>query len=221
MYIQLNGQILYYEKTGEGQPFLLVHGNGETHSIFDVLTAELSRKYTVYAIDSRGHGLSATPKELHYRDMAEDMAAFIDSLELEKPLYYGFSDGAIVGLLLASAYPDKLDRLLISGANLKPKDIKGRAYRKIKRRYRKDKNEFSRLMIEEPDLTAADLGRIKVPTLVMVGEKDLIKKKVTQQIAAAIPHATLAILHGETHGSYVINSEKLYPLLQDFLHTTS
>lgn len=89
MYIQLNGQILYYEKYGEGQPFLLVHGNGETHEIFDVLIPELAEHYTVYAIDSRGHGLSASPKELHYMDMADDMAAFIDALELKAPLFYG------------------------------------------------------------------------------------------------------------------------------------
>ena len=92
MYIQLNGQILYYEKYGEGQPFLLVHGNGETHEIFDVLIPELAEHYTVYAIDSRGHGLSASPKELHYMDMADDMAAFIDALELKAPLFYGFSE---------------------------------------------------------------------------------------------------------------------------------
>ena len=122
MYIQLNGQILYYEKYGEGQPFLLVHGNGETHEIFDVLIPELAEHYTVYAIDSRGHGLSASPKELHYMDMADDMAAFIDALELKAPLFYGFSDGGIVGLLLASKYPDKLSKLMISGANLTPKD---------------------------------------------------------------------------------------------------
>ena len=53
MYIQLNGQILYYEKYGEGQPFLLVHGNGETHEIFDVLIPELAEHYTVYAIFSK------------------------------------------------------------------------------------------------------------------------------------------------------------------------
>lgn len=87
MYIQLNGQILYYEKYGEGQPFLLVHGNGETHEIFDVLIPELAEHYTVYAIDSRGHGLSASPKELHYMDMADDMAAFIVALELKAPLF--------------------------------------------------------------------------------------------------------------------------------------
>ena len=59
MYIQLNGQVIYYEKTGEGSPVILVHGNKESHKIFDVLIPELSKQHTVYALDSRGHGRSA------------------------------------------------------------------------------------------------------------------------------------------------------------------
>lgn len=218
MYIQLNGQILYYEKTGEGQPFILIHGNGGTHEVFDVLISQLSEHYTVYAIDSRGHGLSATPKELHYQDMADDMAAFIDALELEHPLFYGFSDGAIVGLLLASMYPNKLDKLMISGANLTPKDIKGSLYRHLKREYKKSHQELHRLMLEEPFITEEDLHDITIPTLVLAGEKDLVKKKVTQKIAQHIEHATLVIVPGEDHGSYVEHSAKLYPLLMEFLN---
>ena len=49
MYIQLNGQIIYYEKTGEGSPVILAHGNNETHKIFDALIPQLSKKHTVYA----------------------------------------------------------------------------------------------------------------------------------------------------------------------------
>lgn len=218
MYIQLNGQILYYEKYGEGQPFLLVHGNGETHEIFDVLIPELAEHYTVYAIDSRGHGLSASPKELHYMDMADDMAAFIDALELKAPLFYGFSDGGIVGLLLASKYPDKLSKLMISGANVTPKDIKGRDYRRIRRECKKNPNPFSTMMLNEPDIQPVDLHKIKIPTLVLAGEKDLIKKKVTKKIAENIEHATLVIVPGEGHGSYIEHSDKLYPLLYSFLN---
>lgn len=73
MYMQLNGQVIYYEKCGEGSPVILVHGNGETHKIFDVLIAELSKKHTVYAMDSRGHGQSAAVTEFHYSDMADDV----------------------------------------------------------------------------------------------------------------------------------------------------
>lgn len=218
MYIQLNGQILYYEKYGEGQPFILVHGNGESHEIFDVLIPKLAENYTVYAIDSRGHGLSATPKELHYADMADDMAAFIDALALDKPLYYGFSDGGIIGLILAFQYPNKLSRLMISGANLIPKDLTGKFYNSIKKKYRKEPSECLRLMLEEPNITPADLLKITVPTLILAGEKDIVSKKGTLRIARMITHATLVIVPGEGHNSYIEHSDKLYPLLQEFLN---
>lgn len=218
MFIQLNGQILYYEKSGEGSPVILVHGNGETHEIFDVLTTELAKEHTVYALDTRGHGQSATPKEFHYADMAEDVAEFIDALSLERPAFYGFSDGGIIGLLLASKYPDKLSCLMISGANLKPKDLKGRFLRKMKRHYRKSKNPLFLLMLTEPDIETEQLRFICVPTLVLAGQKDIVKKSATKRIAKYIPHSTLHILEGENHGSYVEHSPKLFPLLRDFLN---
>lgn len=217
MYIQLNGQIIFYEKYGAGPPFMLVHGNGETHEIFDVLIPQLAKDYTVYAIDSRGHGLSAVPNELHYADMADDMAAFIDGLSLDHPIYYGFSDGGIIGLLLASKYPDKLSKLMISGANLKPKDVSGKEYRALKKRHKKNPSILTRLMLEEPNIEPEELHTITVPTLVLAGEKDLVKKKVTKQIAEHIEHATLVIVPNEDHGSYITHSEKLYPILHEFL----
>ena len=217
MFIQLNGQILYYEKEGEGPPFILDHGNGETHEIFDVLIPKLATEYTVYAVDTRGHGQSATPKEYHYAEMAEDMAEFIDGLSLHKPVFYGFSDGGIIGLLLASKYPDKISRLMVSGANLSPRDLKRWAIRWTKKDYRKSKSPLAELLLKEPDIPTDQLQFISVPTLVLAGAKDMIKKSATKKIAKHIPNATLKILEGEDHGSYVVHSEKLYPLIQDFL----
>ncbi len=217
MYIQLNGQILYYEKYGEGSPIILVHGNGETHEIFDVLIPQLAIHHTVYALDSRGHGQSATPAELHYADMAEDISMFIDALSLDRPAFYGFSDGGIIGLLVAMKYPTKLSCLMISGANLVPKDLKKKFLRKMKRIYHKTKNQRFLLMLTEPDIMPEQLNRIQIPTLVLAGKKDLVKKSATKRIAASIPDSTLRILDGETHGSYVEHSPKLYPLLAEFL----
>lgn len=94
MYIQLNGQVIYYEKTGEGSPIILAHGNGETHKIFDILIPELSRKHTVYALDTRGHGESASPEQYHYSDMAEDIAAFVHALDLTKPAFTALATAA-------------------------------------------------------------------------------------------------------------------------------
>ena len=62
MYIQLNSQVICYEKTGQGKPVILIHGNNEDHHIFDTLVETMSKYHTVYAMDSRGHGESATPK---------------------------------------------------------------------------------------------------------------------------------------------------------------
>lgn len=216
MYIQLNGQVIYYEKTGEGSPIILAHGNGETHKIFDILIPELSKKHTVYALDTRGHGESATAEEYHYSDMAEDIAAFVHALDLKKPAFYGFSDGGITGLITASRYPSLFSSLAVSGANLTPRGLKYFMRRSIRKSYRRKKNPITKLMLKEPHITKYELSRITIPTLVLAGAKDMVKKKETKKIAKYIPNATLHILPGEDHGSYVIHSPKLFPLLADF-----
>ena len=64
MYINVNGVNLYYEVYGSGMPIILVHGNSETHQIFDVLIDKLKEDYKVYAVDSRCHGKSEKTKTI-------------------------------------------------------------------------------------------------------------------------------------------------------------
>lgn len=216
MYIQLNGQILYYEKTGEGSPVILMHGNGETHAIFDALAPKLARNHEVYAIDSRGHGQSAKSDALHYADMAEDVAAFVHALSLPAPAFYGFSDGGIVGLIAASRYPSLFSSLAVSGANLSPFGMKFLPRLAMRLRFLKKKDPLLKLMLKEPHISKKDLSRITIPVLVTAGSKDMIKKRETKKIASAIPDATLKIMYGETHSSYVVHSAKLYSALNRF-----
>jgi len=216
MMIHVNGIELFYEKTGQGPPLILLHGNGESHRIFRRAMGQFAAHYTVYAIDSRGHGRSARVKELHYADMAEDVARFIEALGLEAPMLYGFSDGGIVGLILAFAYPDLLSRLAVSGANLTPDGAKDSFVRLDRVMYFLTRGAKWKLMLEEPDITEEQLSRITVPTLVLAGERDIIKEGHTRRIAGAIPGARLRILLREGHSSYVINSPKLYGILQPF-----
>lgn len=213
MYIQLNGQILYYEKTGEGKPVILLHGNGETHKIFDALIPKLARRYEVYAIDSRGHGQSADAMDLHYEDMAEDVAEFARALDLRSPALYGFSDGGIVGLLAASKYPRLFSALAVSGANLTPSGLKFLPRLGMRLTYLKKKSPLLRLMLKEPHISKKDLSKITIPVLVTAGSKDMVKKRETKKIAAQIPGATLKIMYGETHASYVVHSDKLFSTL--------
>jgi pimeloyl-ACP methyl ester carboxylesterase len=213
----VNGIDIWYEKTGDGPPILLLHGNGESHEIFRVLTDQLKARYTVYALDSRDHGQSGKSRVLHYDQMAEDTAQFIISLKLEKPLLYGFSDGGILGLLLASKYPDLLSRMVISGASLNPLSTRRCWDILFKIIFFFSRNRKFRLMLTEPDITAEMLQKIKIPVLVLAGEKDMIREEDTRFIAENIPGASLNILRKENHMSYVINSPKLYPVMEAFL----
>ncbi len=217
MFQNVNEITLYYEKTGEGQPILLLHGNGEDHQIFDVLTKQLSNDYSVYAIDSRGHGQSTRVKELDYRSMAEDIVKFIRSLGLVKPILYGFSDGGIIGLMIAATYPELLSKLIISGANLVPEGVKKRYLNLFRFIYYITRSPNYRLMVTQPQISVEELHKIVIPTLVLAGSKDLIKETHTRLIAETIPNCTMQILAGENHMSYVVHSNKLYPILKPFL----
>lgn len=221
MYIQLNGQIIYYEKSGAGSPVILVHGNKETHKIFDVLIPKLSKEHTVYALDSRGHGLSASAGNFHYADMAEDIIAFIQGLDLVKPAFYGFSDGGIIGLIAASKHPSLFSSLIVSGANLTPRGLKFLTRTSIRFHYLKKRDPLLALMLKEPHIRKSDLARITIPTLVLAGSKDIVKKGETKRIASLIPNAVLKILPGETHASYVVHSPKLFSLLNEFFTNIS
>lgn len=115
---------IYYEKCGSGKPLILLHGNKEDHTIFNKLINALMDRFTIYALDSRGHGKSGITDEFHYSDMADDVLNLIDELKLDKPCFYGFSDGGIIGLLCCIKRPDAFEKMIISGANITTKGLK-------------------------------------------------------------------------------------------------
>ena len=215
MFITVNGIDIYYEKTGEGRPLLMVHGNGEDHTIFDKAVQLLKEKYTCYLVDSRCHGKSGSSEELHYQDMADDMIKLMEQLDLNDVIFYGFSDGGIIGLLAAADCP-RITTLITSGANLTPDGVKGSLELLIRVLNRLKKDPKLSLMLNEPHISDELLGRIKAKTLVLAGSRDLVLEKETRHIAAAIPGAVLHILDGEGHGSYIVHKEKVARLIMDF-----
>lgn len=217
MYFNANGVELFYEKTGQGMPIILLHGNGEDHTIFDVLIKQLSPNFTVYAIDSRDHGRSSRVKSLNYEEMMEDVAAFIHGMRIQTPILYGFSDGGIIGLLLAIKYKSILTKLIVSGANTHPGGIKWFTALQMKLVYFFTRNRKYKLMLTQPSITETELKTIITPTLVLAGGKDMVKDEHTRMIAKNIPSGTLIILDGENHSSYVSHSEKLYGIIKPFI----
>ena len=216
MYAEGNGISIYYEKKGQGRPLLMVHGNGEDHTIFDKAINLLQEHFTCYAVDSRNHGKSGSKPELHYEDMARDMIAFMEELDLQDVVFYGFSDGGIIGLMAAAMCP-RIKTLIVSGANLSPDGVKPWVNTMFRVIYKLNKDPKIALMLNEPDISENLLSDIRAHTLVLAGSRDLILEKETRRIASSIPGAKLHILEGEGHGSYIVHKEKIARLILVFV----
>ena len=198
---------LHFTKTGSGFPLILLHGNGEDSTYFEHQIPVFSRSFTVYALDTRGHGkspLGTAPFTLS--QFAEDLRDFMDEQGLAQADILGFSDGGNIALIFALRYPERVRRLVLNAANLHPRGIKTRYLAEMEReRAEVDTStpeglhqaRLLDLMLLEPNLTSKDLRAITCPTLVIAGRYDVIVENHTRLMALAIPGATLAIIPGE------------------------
>jgi pimeloyl-ACP methyl ester carboxylesterase len=206
--IQLSDVTLYYEVVGHGAPCVLVHGAWENHRIFLKTADRLKERFTCYLVDSRGHGRSSPVKEFHYREMADDMVRFLDVLNLSNVMFVGFSDGGIIGLLAASK-SGRIDRLVACSANTIPEGLHQAWLCLLKVIHFFSRNGVSRMLIEEPDISDAELQNIRAKSLIIAGSRDLILRNETDHIAAKIPDAEEMILPGHTHRSYLKKNDLL------------
>ena len=216
MEIEVNGVKLYYEVKGVGKPLIMVHGNGEDHTIFDVAVSLLQFYFTCYVFDTRGHGQSSKVSEFHYQDMADDYKEVIQKLNLKEVTFYGFSDGGIIGLLIASQ-SDLISNLIISGANITTNGVKKWMKNLIKVMNFFKKDPLMELMLKEPNIPVDELEKIQCPTLVLAGSKDLILESETRKIAEHIPGSKCTIVEGEGHGSYIVHKDRIGELILEFV----
>ena len=62
-----------------------------------------------------------------------------------------------------------------------------------------------------------DLENVRIPTVILAGERDIVKEKHTKAINRNIPNSTFEIINNESHGSYVIHSNKLYNIIKEYI----
>lgn len=224
---KVNGIRLYYEVYGEGEPLLLLHGNGQSIADFAKQIPELSKHYKVIAADTRMQGQSGDDgTRLSYDLFAEDAHALLDKLKIRQAHVLGWSDGGNTGLILAGKYPDRVKSLMVMGANLNPDttsvkpEVIAAVHEELKKLKPGENEQVRRLMtmlIEEPHITIAQLGNIRCPVLVMAGSDDLIRDEHTRLIASSIPHGELHIFEKATHYIPVEDAERFNRTVLDFL----
>lgn len=200
---------LYYREKGNKEPFILLHGNGEDGSYFENQIDYFSDRYRVIALDTRGHGKSPRGNApFTIEQFSRDLYDFMTGLEISNAIILGFSDGANIAMKFAIKHSNMVKALILNGGNLNSKGVKRTTQIPIEMGYRiasrfaskspdaKRNAEMLGLMVNEPNISPAELSKITAPTLVICGKRDMIKESHTKEIAANIPNAKLSIIKG-------------------------
>ena len=230
-YYTIRGFKMYAEVYGEGEPLLIIHGNGGSISNFSFNIPYFSKKYKVIIADSRAQGKSTDSGDsLTYEMMADDYAVLLQAMNIPSANVIGWSDGGINGLLLAIRHPELIKKLAITGANLEPDtnavfkevwDLIEPMYQKLKVKSEKTASEKAqwklvRLLWEQPHIPISELGKITCPTLVIGGDHDVIREEHTMLIYHNIPKAYLWILPNSGHSTPVVYKDVFNTTVDDF-----
>ena len=157
------------------------------------------------------------------------MKTLLDALEIRKADIVGWSDGGIIGIVMALKYPDYVNKLAVMGANIFSKStaLKDVVFTYTQEliddvKYRKDTQSVNQkriyeLLLNEPNLTFEELNNINSPTLVMAGENDIIYESHTREIAKNIPDSRLMILKNSDHFAPFLAKIAFNSAIMDFL----
>jgi pimeloyl-ACP methyl ester carboxylesterase len=234
-----DGAEIWYAVYGAGAPVILLHGGLASSEYWgDQVPALTAAGYRVIVIDSRGHGRSSRDDRPYtYELMASDVVAVMDSLKIGRAAVVGWSDGAIIGLILALKDPDRLTRVFAFAANMDPSGVTpdtgaspifsryeaeaARAYARLSPTpggFDDFSRAISRMWATEPNYTAADLARISAPVAIVDGDHDeAIRRDHTEYLARSIPGAKLVILPGVSHFAMLQDPGQFNAALLGFL----
>ena len=219
----VNGIRIFYATYGHGEPVVMIHGGLANSAYWGLQIPVLARQYHVIVLDSRGHGRSTrTSEPISYELMASDVLALLDFLKVRKTSLVGWSDGAIIGLQIATHHPDRLERLFAFAGNSDPSGTKKAigsaafaAYgRRVEQEYKalspapdafnRFRADLSRMWASQPRFTARQLQGIAVPTWIVDGDHDeIIRRQDTDWIATQIPGSTELILRDVGHFAFL------------------
>ncbi len=235
-YTAVNGLNVYYEVHGKGPPLLLLHGGSGSAEYFREAIPFFMGQFRVFAIEQMGHGRTADAldRPFHYHDMAEDTVALMRQLGIEHAAVVGFSDGGIIGLDIAIHHPERVTKLALTGANTRT-DGYTEESRESARTFNPDEvpvsDAYARLSpngadhwpvflrrlqsmwVAEPSFTREEVQSIKAPTLIIIGDGDIVTPEHAVEMFGTIPDAQLCVVPNAGHG--VLPRETILTFLQE------
>ena len=230
-YYSVRGIKMYTEIYGQGTPLLLIHGNGNSIKAFASNIPFFSKKYKVIAVDSRAHGKTIDNQDsLSFEMMADDFAALLDTMHTGPAYVIGWSDGGINALLLAMRHPDKVIKLVSTGANLSPDSTalvpstwmdEKKEFESGKNKSRttpREKNDWKVFLLDwvQPNVPLVNLKSIRCPSLIVCGDNDIITIEHTVAIYRHIPHAYLWILPHSGHSTVTEHRDEFNRIADHF-----
>jgi len=217
---------MYYEIHGNGRPLVLIHGGGSTiMSTFGRILPALAARHRVIAVELQAHG--RTPdinRPLRFEQDADDVAALLKELHIEKTDFIGFSNGGTTSLQIAIRHPELVNKLVLASTTFKrdgmqqgfwegmqhesfdsmPQPLK-EAYLQVNPHPEGLRAMFNRdvaRMVSFKDISDTDIRSIQAPALVINADAEVVRAEHALALSQTLPNARLAILPGG-HGDYI------------------
>ncbi len=242
-YLLILNKKIYYEEYGKGTPLILLEGGMKSISDFSLCIPELSKHFRVIAPDDPGQGRSEMLDSMTYDLLAEYVSKLIDTLKLDSAYVMGWSDGGIAGLILAAKRPEKIKRLIASGANytrsgllssdsasndslqllppdyrFSPEDQKWADDYFIanKSSWRKIINDRIIMWHEEYYFPKTLFSQIHIPVMLVFGDRDIIKLEHGLEMHRLIKGSEFCVLPNTTHAVFNERPELINKIALDF-----
>jgi pimeloyl-ACP methyl ester carboxylesterase len=246
-YAPINGLSLYYEIHGDpadqNTPLVLLHGGGSTiDTSFAAILPSLAKHRRVIAFDQQGHGRTADIPErpFSFAQSAEDAVALLRHLSIEKADFFGYSNGGHIALQIALTHPNFVRKLVIESAMFQREGSEPAFWESFNHAKQDDmpaelKETYHRVAPHPGDLpsffaksvermknfkgwSVEDIRSITAPTLVMIGDHDIVRPEHAVLMHRLLAQSQLAMLPGTDHMSIVKNAALVLPITEAFLN---
>lgn len=249
-YSEVNGLKMYYEIHGQGKPLVLIHGGGSTiQTNFEKIIPLLAKNRKIIAVELQAHGRTNDRNaDLTFEQDADDVATLLKNLNIDKADFFGFSNGGTTTLQISIRHPDLVGKMILGSPLAKRNGVPDWFWgfmaqarlenmpEPLKVGYKKvaaDTNGLQvmhdrdvKRMLNFKDIPDEKIKSIQVPTLIIIGDKDVITPEHAIELNRQIANSELAIIPGG-HGYYIgeittltpdfKESDLVIPMIEKFL----